>query len=62
MQYGFITPKGKKGFSPKFACDWGGPYLVVKRINELLDKVRTSPNAKSRVVIRNRSTRYLGID
>ena len=54
------NPKRRKGVSPKLSCDWEGPYLVLKRVNELLYRVRKSANAKPRVVHRNRLWRYLG--
>jgi hypothetical protein len=44
------NPQRKKGISPKLARDWDGPYVVVKRINDLLYRVRKSANSKSRVV------------
>ena len=36
------NPKRRKGVSPKLTCDWEGPYVVLKRINELLYRVRKS--------------------
>ena len=54
------NPKRRKGVSPKLTCDWEGPYVVLKRINELLYRVRKSANAKPRVVHRNRLWRYQG--
>ena len=54
------NPKRRKGVSPKLSCDWEGPYLVLKRINELLYRVRKSANAKPWVVHRNRLWRYVG--
>lgn len=53
------NPKRRKGESPKLSCDWKGLCLVLKRINELLYRVRKSANAKPRVVHRNRSWRYV---
>ena len=38
------NPQRKKGISPKL--DWEGPYKVVKRINELLHRVKRSSGSK----------------
>lgn len=54
------NPQRKKGISPKLASDWEGPYEVVKRINELLYRVKRSSRGKSRLVHRNRLWRYAG--
>ena len=54
-----FNPKRRKGISPKLTCDWEGPYVILKRINELLYRIRKSAREKPRVVHRNRLWRYL---
>ena len=56
------NPKRKKGLSPKLTCDWEGPYIILKRINELLYRIRKSAREKPRVVHRNRLWRYTSKD
>ena len=53
------NPKRRKGISPKLSCDWEGPYVVLKIINELLYRVKKSTSTKPRVVHRNRLWRYV---
>ena len=36
------NPKRRKGLFPKLTCDWEGPCVLVKQINELLYRVRKS--------------------
>lgn len=36
------NPQRKKSLSPKLTCDWEGPYMILKRINELLYRVQKS--------------------
>ena len=50
--------KRRKGLSPKLMCDWEGPCVIVKQINELLYRVRKSNRDKPRVIHRNRLWRF----
>lgn len=52
------NPKRRKGISPKLSCDWEGPYLVIKPINELLYSIQKSARSKPYVVHRNRLWKY----
>ena len=54
------SPAVKKGFSPKLARPWTGPYLVTKRINDLVYRIQLHARSKPRVVHRNRLRRYQG--
>jgi transposase InsO family protein len=49
-----FNPRKKKGRSPKLARPWEGPYIVVKRINDLVYRIRRNPLSKPKVVHRNR--------
>ena len=49
----------RKGFSPKLTCDWEGPCVIVKQINELLYRVRKSNRDKPRVIHKNRLWRFV---
>ena len=50
----------KKGLSPKLMRQWQGPYLVTKRINDMVYRVQLKPQTKPKVVHRNRLWRYSG--
>jgi transposase InsO family protein len=52
------NPRRRKGLSPKLMCDWEGPCVIVKQINELLYRVRKSNRDKPRIIHRNRLWRY----
>ena len=56
------SPAVKKGFSPKLARPWTGPYLVTKRINDLVYRIKLHRRSKPRVVHRNRLRRYQGLN
>ena len=50
----------RKGLSPKLMRRWAGPYVIVKQINDLVYKIRSTTNAKPRIVHRNRLWKYNG--
>lgn len=52
------NPKRRKGISPKLSCDWEGPYLVIKPINELPYSIQKSAKSKQFMVHRNRLCKY----
>ena len=54
-------PQRKKGVSPKLMRPWKGPYLVIKRINDLVYRVQLTPRSKPKVLHRNRLWRYTGL-
>ena len=43
-------PQRKKGISPKLMHPWKGPYLVFKRINDLVYCVQLTPRSKPKVL------------
>ena len=53
-------PQRKKGLSPKLMRQWQGPYLVTKRINDMVYRVQLKPQTKPKVVHRNWLWRYSG--
>ena len=55
------NPQRKKGKTPKLTRPWQGPYLVIKRINDVVYRMQLSPRSKPKVVHRNRLWRYSGI-
>ena len=55
-------PLRKKGLSPKLIKPWVGPYVIVKRINDLVYRIRLSPQSKPMVVHRNRLRLCVGTD
>jgi Integrase zinc binding domain/Integrase core domain len=52
------NPHRKKGLSPKLQRDWEGPYVVVKKINDLVYRIRKHPNGKCRVVHLQRLAKF----
>ena len=54
------NPQRKKGVSPKFSRPWQGPYIVMKKINDLVYCIQLGPRQKSKVVHRNRLWTYCG--
>ena len=55
-----FNPQRKKGLSPKLTRSWQGPYLVTKKINDLVYRVQLGPKTKPKVVHRNRLWTYRG--
>ena len=55
-----FNPRKKKGRSPKLVRPWEGPYIVMKRINDLVYRIRRNPLGKPKVVHRNRLWKYQG--
>lgn len=53
-------PQRKRGLSPKLQSNWEGPYLIIKKINDLVYRVQQGPRTKAKVVHRNRLWRYSG--
>ena len=54
----FHNPQRKKGLSPKLQRPWQWPYVVTKRINDLVYRIQLGPNRKSKMVHRNRLWHY----
>ena len=52
----------KKGLTPKLQWPWQGPYIITKRINDLVYRLQLGPKAKPKVVHRNWLWRYSGIN
>jgi hypothetical protein len=55
-------PQRKKGLSPKLSKPWVGPYVILKRINDLVYRIQLSSRSKPMVVHRNRLREYVGED
>ena len=53
-------PQRRKGLSHKLQRPWKGPYLVIKKINDLIYRIRLGPRIKPKVVHRNRLWKYTG--
>lgn len=55
-----FDPRRRRGFSPKLQRSWDGPYEVLKRINDVIYKIKRKPCGKPRIVHFNRLCPYLG--
>ena len=56
----FHNPQCKKGLTPKLQRPWQRPYIVTKRINDLVYWIQLRPSTKPKVVHRNRLWLYSG--
>ena len=45
-----FNPRREKGRAPKLQCNWEGPYLVVKKLGEVVYVIRKSPKHRNRIV------------
>ena len=54
------NPQRKKGLSPKLQKPWQGPYVIMKRINDLIYRIQLGPRSKPRVVHFIRLWKYHG--
>ena len=57
---GCITHSGRKGCLPSWGRSWEGPYIVVKKINNLVYRIQLGPRSKPKVVHHNRLWVYSG--
>jgi transposase InsO family protein/predicted aspartyl protease len=54
------NPMKKKGISPKLQCNWSGPFLVVKRLTDVIYRIQRAVRAKYKVVHQDRLKPYNG--
>ena len=54
------SPQKKKGICPKLMRYFDGPYLVIKRMSDVLYRVQKGPKSKPRVVHHDRLKAYHG--
>ena len=54
------NPQRKKGVSPKLSRPWQGPFLITKKLNDLVYRIQLGPRQKPKVVHRNRLWLYSG--
>ena len=54
------NPTRKKGLSPKLMRPWQGPYIIVKKINDLVYRIQLGVKCKPKVVHKNRLWKYTG--
>ncbi|GBM44292.1 hypothetical protein AVEN_23345-1 [Araneus ventricosus] len=52
------NPKLWRGLSPKLQQNWEGPYTIVKKLNDVVYRVKRSPNAKPKSIHTNRLAPY----
>ncbi|GFX73304.1 retrovirus-related Pol polyprotein from transposon 412 [Trichonephila clavipes] len=45
------NPKRRKGLSPKLHTNWGDPYIVLKRLNDVVVGIQKSPHSKPKAYI-----------
>lgn len=54
------NPKRRIGICPKLQRNWEGPYVVIKRLNEVIYRIQKGPKARPKVVHQDRLKPYLG--
>lgn len=54
------NPQRRRGYSPKLQRNWEGPYEIVKRINDVVYRIKKQPTGKPRVVHYNRLAPFAG--
>ncbi|XP_050519398.1 uncharacterized protein LOC126893360 [Diabrotica virgifera virgifera] len=54
------NPKKRTGCSPKLQQFWEGPYLIVKKINDVIYRISKIPRGKPMIVHHNRLAPYEG--
>ena len=55
-----FNPAKKKGVCPKLQLRWEGPYLVVKRLSDVVYRIQRSKGARPRVIHVDRLKPYSG--
>ena len=55
------NPQRKKGLTPKLMRPWQGPYVITKKINDLVYCIQQGPKCKPKVVHKNWLWRYTGV-
>ena len=55
-----FTPKRKKGVSPKLQRNWDGPFVILKKVNDVTFRIQKSPRSKPKVVHHDRLKLYTG--
>ena len=54
------NPVRRKGLSPKLQSNWDGPYTVLKRLNDVVVRIRKSRSSKLKVVHYDKLAQYFG--
>jgi hypothetical protein len=54
-------PTRRRGKSPKLRTCWEGPYTIITRINDVVNRIQRHPRAKMMVVHLDRLAPYLGV-
>ena len=50
----------KKGLTPKLQCRWLGPFLIIKKLSDVVFRIQQSPRGKPKVVHFDRLKPYEG--
>ena len=56
----FYNPKKKNKISPCLQRPWEGPYVVLKRISDVVYRIQKTPQSKPRVIHHDRLRPYKG--
>ena len=57
----FYNPRQEKRRSPKVTGPWEGPYIVLKKLNDLVCRILLNYRSKPKVVHQNRLWKYAGV-
>ncbi|CAG2189090.1 unnamed protein product [Mytilus edulis] len=53
-------PRRKVGFCPKLYRPWNGPFIITKKLNDVIYRIQKGPKNKPKVIHHNRLKRYNG--
>ena len=54
------TRPTKKGLTPKLSRPWKGPFVVIRKINDLVFRIQKTPRSKPKELHCNRLWKYTG--
>lgn len=55
-----FNPSRRRGLSPKLQRNWEGPYTIMKKLNDVVFRIRKSPSTKPKVIHLDRLAPFFG--
>jgi hypothetical protein len=52
------NPRRTKGLCPKLQCNWEGPYIIIKKLNDVIFKIQKNKQSKPKIVHHDRLKPY----
>jgi hypothetical protein len=57
-----FNPRRKLGRAPKLQCDWEGPYLIIKKMSDVVFCIQKTPKHRKKIVHADRLAPFLKRD